>query len=72
MTRAERFHKRVQDAFARCPRVNFGDPRGQVRISADETGYLLIAQGRNEVFINPDRVPAIVKFLRENFVRRDK
>ena len=68
MTRAERFAYNLASANARRPNVSFEG----VNVFSDVHGNVAFAHGTQLIFSSRDRVPALIKFLRENFVRRDK
>lgn len=67
MTRAQRWLKKMKDAEAQQPRVHFTD----TEVFAIFDGVCFV-KGSNTVCIDLARIPALVKFLKENFVRRDK
>jgi len=68
MTKAERYAQRLSIANARRPNVSFEG----VNVSSDVHGNPVFAHGTQTIFFSRERVPALIKFLRENFVRRDK
>lgn len=68
MTRAERWVRNTRDAAARQPRVSFNG----VQAYASSAGNLIIEIASMKHEIPARHVPALTKFMREYFVRRDK
>lgn len=68
MTRAQRWRKRERDAKAHRPSVKFSG----VEVTATMEGVRFGSSGGGYVEIDDARIPALTKFLREYFVRRDK
>jgi hypothetical protein len=70
MTRAERWGRKSREAQARQPRIQFeGIEAYAVNFVGDLRLQSLSGLG---VTISAKRIPALTKFLREYFVRRDK
>lgn len=69
MTRAERWATRTRDAAAKQPRVRFEGVEAYAVYAGD---IRIQTEGGSGVTVKAARIPALVKFLHENFVRRDK
>lgn len=68
MTHAERWSSKYRDNEARQPRVRFED----IEVFVHWQGDMVISSQSSSVKVPAARVPALCKFLHENFVRRDK
>lgn len=68
MTRAKRYAHNLRSAGARRPYVSFQG----IEVYADPKGDLVLHEQNSYVHIDSNRIPALVKFLRENFIRGDK
>lgn len=68
MTRAQRYAKKLGDARSRRPFLKFGT----TTLRATEVGNISAWQSGAEVFIDARDAKRVVKWLQENFVRRDK